>query len=137
MLFRSRFVNAELERCSRARLGNAVIDTVMMARQKFPGAPASLDALCKRFSVDNSARTAHGARLDAELLAKVYLELQGGRQQGLGLTTASAVLDASGVAFAGGRNTHAQPPRPHAVSAEELAAHAAFLLTLKNPLWSA
>jgi DNA polymerase-3 subunit epsilon len=135
--FDCRFVNAELERCNRARLTNQVIDTVIMARAKFPGAPASLDALCKRFNVDNSARIAHGARLDAELLAAVYLELQGGRQQGLGLTAASAVMGATGAAFAGGRNTHAQPPRPHAASADELAAHAAFLASVKNPLWNA
>lgn len=135
--FDCRFVNAELARCDRAGLANTVIDTVMMARQKFPGAPASLDALCKRFAIDNSARVAHGARLDAELLAAVYLELQGGRQQGLGLTTGSAALGLAGAAFAGGRKSHAQPPRPHAASAEELAAHTAFLTTFKDPLWHA
>ena len=79
------FLNAELERAGRTKLANAYIDTVSMARRKFPGQRASLDALCERFSIDNSSRTKHGALLDSELLAEVYLELSGGRQRVLGL----------------------------------------------------
>lgn len=129
------FLNAEL-----ARLGGLphiamerAIDTVRLARQKFPGAQVSLDALCKRFNIDNSARTKHGALLDAELLAEVYLELIGGRQQGLGL----AGLDGDGrgiVALQAPRGP-ARPPRPHAASEAELAAHAAFVAKLKDALW--
>src|SRR6202000_2046353 len=79
------FLNAELERCKKPKLLNAYIDTVSMARKKFPGQRVSLDALCERFGVDNSTRTKHGALLDSELLAEVYLELSGGRQRDLGL----------------------------------------------------
>ena len=79
------FLNAELERVGQPKLTNAYIDTVSMARRKFPGQRASLDALCERFSIDNSSRTKHGALLDSELLAEVYLELSGGRQRDLGL----------------------------------------------------
>ena len=88
-----------------------------------PGAPASLDALCRRFSIDNSARSLHGALLDAELLAEVYLELIGGRQAGFDLVQAE-VMAAAAVAAAAGP---ARPPRPHTATLEELAAHAAML----------
>ncbi len=135
--FDCKFVNAELERCGRPKVSCQIIDTVAMARQKFPGSPVSLDALCKRFDVDNSARTAHGARLDAELLAVVYLELQGGRQHGLGLAAAADLVGGSPLLVAPGRDTRARPPRLHEPSADELAAHAAFLAKLKEPLWSA
>ena len=109
------------------------IDTVRIARGKFPGAQASLDALCKRFNIDLSARIKHGALLDAELLAEVYLELIGGRQQGLGL----AGTDGDGqtlIALPQARGP-ARPPRPHAPSEVELAAHARFLARLKDALW--
>jgi DNA polymerase-3 subunit epsilon len=135
--FDCKFVNAELARCGRPKVSCQIIDTVAMARQKFPGSPVSLDALCKRFEVDNSARTAHGARLDAELLAAVYLELQGGRQHGLGLAAAAELVSASPLLVTPGRDTRARAPRPHEPTAEELAAHAAFLARLKEPLWSA
>jgi len=79
------FLNAELERVKQPKLTNPYIDTVSMARRKFPGQRASLDALCERFGIDNSSRTKHGALLDSELLAEVYLELSGGRQRDLGL----------------------------------------------------
>ncbi len=129
------FINAELERMGRDPLPmSQSIDTVSMAREKFPGAPASLDALCRRFSIDNSARTFHGALLDAELLAEVYLELIGGRQPGL-------VLDM--IAGAGrGRDAdspvqrEARPARPHAPSEDELARHREFLEKINDPLWS-
>ncbi len=124
------FLNAELARCGKARLANAYIDTVSMARRKFPGQRASLDALCERFGVDNSNRTKHGALLDAELLAEVYLELSGGRQRDLGL--AAEISITAGVALATGP---VRPPRPHAASAAELAAPMAFLQQLTDPIW--
>ena len=82
--FDMKFLNAELAKLGRDDLrDNQIIDTLAMARKKFPGAPASLDALCRRFGVDNSNRDLHGALIDSELLAGVYLELSGGRQPGL------------------------------------------------------
>ncbi|MBS4047741.1 MAG: DNA polymerase III subunit epsilon [Alphaproteobacteria bacterium] len=128
------FLNAELARLEgfpHIAMERA-IDTVRLARQKFPGAQASLDALCKRFNIDNSARIKHGALLDAELLAEVYLELIGGRQQGLGL-----VGSESGETILASQSPRgpARPVRPHAASAEELAAHAAFVAKLKDALW--
>ncbi len=125
------FLNAEFDRLKLPALANPYIDTVSMARRKFPGQRASLDALCERFGVDNSNRTKHGALLDAELLAEVYLELSGGRQRDLGLAPEMA-------AKAGGVLTPTRdirPARPHAASAAELAAHAEFLKKLKDPLW--
>lgn len=110
------------------------IDTLLMARQKFPGAPATLDALCKRFGVDNSSRTYHGALLDAQLLADVYLELLGGRQAGLEL---AAGPTGKGGAASIGIDRPFREARPHAPSEEELAAHAELLKKLKNPLWAA
>jgi DNA polymerase-3 subunit epsilon len=128
------FLNAELERVGRPVLVNAYVDTVSMARRKFPGQRVSLDALCERFAIDNSDRTKHGALLDAELLAEVYLELSGGRQRDLGL--APEIAGATGaLATAAGRPI--RPARPHAASAAELAAHSAFLSQLKEPLWLA
>jgi DNA polymerase-3 subunit epsilon len=136
--FDCKFVNAELVRCGKPRMTCKTIDTVMLARQKFPGAPASLDALCKRFAVDNSARTAHGARLDAELLAVVYMELLGGRQHGLGLAASAGLADGGALsAIVLGRESRARAPRPHAPTDDELVAHAAFLEKLKDPLWTA
>jgi DNA polymerase-3 subunit epsilon len=125
------FLNAELRRIDRPALDESrAIDTVSMARRKFPGAPASLDALCRRFNVDNSGREKHGALLDAELLAGVYLELIGGREPALALVAtaqAAAVAPASRIA---------RPPRLHAPTGEEAARHAAFIATLKDPIWS-
>ena len=84
--FDFRFLNAELARCGvQAIAWERVVDTLALARQKFPGSPCSLDALCRRFAIDNSARTLHGALLDSEILAEVYLELVGGRQPGFTL----------------------------------------------------
>ncbi len=126
------FLNAELERVGRAKLINAYVDTVSVARRKFPGQRVSLDALCERLSVDNSSRTKHGALLDSELLAEVYLELSGGRQRDLGLAPELASL-------APGRltplNLPVRPARPHAATAAELAAHAAFLVQITSPMW--
>ncbi|MFO1038907.1 MAG: DNA polymerase III subunit epsilon [Geminicoccaceae bacterium] len=129
--FDMRFLNAELKRLGReAWHASKALCTLQLAQRKFPGAPASLDALCKRFSVDNSARQLHGALLDCQLLAEVYLHLLGGRQTDLGLTAqrASAVMGAIAA-----RTPRA--PRPHAPSAEELAAHAAFVAKLDDPIW--
>lgn len=84
--FDMKFLNAELGWLSRPPIAtDRAIDTLMMARRKYPGSPASLDALCRRFGIDNSARSLHGALLDSEILAEVYLELIGGRQPGFGL----------------------------------------------------
>ena len=125
------FLNAELGRVSQAGLGrDRAVDTLALARQKFPGAQASLDALCRRFAIDNSARTKHGALLDAKLLSEVYLELIGGRQAGFDLAAAPGVLQ---VAIDAVRRF--RPPRPHAPSIAELAAHAALVARLKEPLW--
>jgi DNA polymerase III subunit epsilon len=127
------FLNAELERAGRARIANAHIDTVSLARKKFPGQRASLDALCERFGVENSHRTKHGALLDAELLAEVYLELSGGRQRNLGL---APEIDAAAGGLASAPVLPVRPPRPFPVSAAELAAHAAFLeAKITAPLW--
>ncbi len=126
------FLNSELARLGRPRVdqGRRVIDTLQLARQRFPGAPASLDALCRRFNVDAAARTRHGALLDAELLAEVYLALIGGRQPDLGLVVARAERLTALV-----RERVARAPRPHAPTPEELAAHQAFLAQLKDPIW--
>lgn len=126
------FLNAELGRLDLPTIpASRAIDTVQLARRKFPGAPASLDALCKRFNIDNSARTKHGALLDAELLADVYIELIGGRQPGLSLAADRAQSGAQ----AAPKERAVRPPRPHAASAEESAAHAKFLEGLKDPIW--
>jgi DNA polymerase-3 subunit epsilon len=126
------FLNAELERLGWPPLdAGRTIDTVLLARQKFPGAQVSLDALCRRFEIDNSARTKHGALLDAELLAEVYLELIGGRQPTLGLAAGGG--DSIQVRVAAQRPV--RPARPFEPSPEELAAHAAFLAKLKEPIW--
>ena len=103
---------------------------MLLARRKYPGSPASLDALCRRFEIDNTARTLHGALLDAELLAEVYLELIGGRQPDLVL--ANAPLVASNP-----KSTERieRKPRPHQPTAEELIAHTDFIGRIKDPIW--
>jgi DNA polymerase-3 subunit epsilon len=119
------FVNAELARAGRALLGDdRVIDTLMLARRKHPGSPASLDALMARYQVDASRRTLHGALLDAELLSEVYIELIGGRQAALLLGVeedAPTIVSSHATAVLGQRTT----PRAFNVSAEDLAAHRA------------
>jgi len=128
------FINAELVRHGYPALAKTrAIDTVSMARRKFPGAPASLDALCKRFGVDASSRHVHGALLDAQLLAEVYLELLGGRQPGLAMEAETASVTEDVVIEERAREFLA--PRPHAPSEEELHAHEAFLAQIKDPLW--
>jgi len=128
--FDVKFLNAELMRLDRPPIAVSIVDTLQIARQKFPGAPASLDALCRRFAIDNSARAKHGALLDAELLAEIYLELIGGRQAGLELVSETAVV------FTVTRPVGpVRRPRPHAPSAAELAAHALLLARIKEPVW--
>jgi len=132
--FDMKFLNAELKRIGRPLLDrDRAVDTVTMARRKFPGAQANLDALCRRFEIDLSRRDKHGALLDAELLADVYLQLRGGAQPGLELAGDTSRAGGASVVV----ERQARPPRAHAPSAEELAAHAALVESLKDPVWSA
>ena len=132
--FDMKFLNAELK-----RLGFPVLpmerstDTVALARRTFPGAQASLDALCRRFEIDLSRREKHGALLDAELLAEVYLQLRGGRQPDLALA-GNETKSSAGPAIV---QRQARPARPHAPSADELAAHATLVESLNGSLWNA
>lgn len=124
------FLNAELALLQRPPLSDSrAVDTVTMARRKFPGAPASLDALCKRFAIDLSGREKHGALLDALLLAAVYLELIGGRQPGLSLEHEAVIAHAAAPRRA------ARPARAFAPSAEEIIAHEEFVATLTGAIW--
>ncbi len=129
--FDLKFLNAELTRLGRRPLSRArAVDTVALARAKYPGAQVSLDALCRRLGIDNSARSLHGAFLDCELLSEVYLELSGGRQPGFDLDRRDT---AERVAAAVKRPV--RPPRPHGATAEELEAHTAMVATLSDPIW--
>ena len=132
--FDMNFLNAELGWHGRPTLPmSRAIDTVEMARRRFPGAQVNLDALCKRFEIDNSGRDLHGALLDCQLLAEVYLELRGGRQPGLALAS-DARTAAADQQMARTERPYREP-RPHAPSEAERSAHAAMLDKLKNPLW--
>lgn len=123
--FDMKFLNAELKGHEREEIPfERAIDTLIMARKKFPGSPASLDALCKRFSVDNKARNKHGALLDAELLAQVYLELIGGKQPSLSLESSSFLENSSETE---GKTKKYYPPRPHAPTSEEYLLHQELL----------
>jgi len=133
--FDMKFVNYELSLCGFPALPfERAIDTVMIARKKFPGAQASLDALCKRFSIDLSGREKHGALLDAELLADVYLELLGGRQSIMGLDVAVVEIAESIAIQQSGEKLEA---RTFLLSEEEEQAHAAMAARLKDALWNA
>ena len=133
--FDMKFLNAELKSVNRSILPmERAIDTLMMAKKKFPGAMANLDALCRRFNIDNSNRTLHGALLDAQLLAEVYLELMGGRQSAFGLET-SQQTTLSRETVSQEEVLQVQPPRSHEPLEKERDAHASFLDKLKNPLW--
>jgi DNA polymerase-3 subunit epsilon len=124
------FLDAEFARIGRATLDKArMIDTLALAKQRFPGMPNSLDALCRRFDIDLSARTTHNALLDCKLLAEVYVELTGGRQRGLDLAAESTIQ------LVEYRSEGPRTPRPVVASAAELAAHEAFIETLKEPVW--
>ncbi len=133
------FVNAELARAGRPALDMArMCCTVQMARKLHPGAKHSLDALCTRYGIDRSHRVKHGALLDAELLAHLYIEMTGGRQIGLGLAASaagSAAAAAPSPAIACGHDRPFREPRPHMASAADLARHAEFVAGLNQPLW--
>lgn len=136
--FDLRFINAELERLRRPALALEAVDTVQLARKRFPGARASLDELCKRFEIDLAVRAKHGALVDVTLLAQVYLELIGGRQTGFalaGFETASRERLTDGAAMP--RATRAPRPVPlaHGPSPAELEAHAKLVARLKESIW--
>ena len=135
------FINHELGSCGRPIVCTSrMVDTLAIARQKFPGAKHSLDALCTRFGVDRSLRVKHGALIDAQLLAQVYVELTGGRQIGLTLVAevigSEAELPTGAVAPADMLVATIRPPRPHGPSEEELIRHAAFIEGMKDPIWN-
>ncbi len=136
--FDMKFLNYELERVGHKPIPKTrVIDSLVIARKKFPGSPANLDALCRRFGIDNTSRTYHGALLDSELLAEVYLELLGGRQRGLDILDDGKAAKNSGIMggpLSNKERTYREP-RPHAPNAEELLAHKEFLNELTDPLW--
>lgn len=127
------FLNAELQRIGFSALPKTrAIDTVLLARKAFPGAPASLDALCKRFKVDASSRQLHGALLDARLLADVFVELSGGKQTGLDMSFAhEPKAQKRGAAT----TTKIREPREFPLSIEERAIHEAAVAGIKENLW--
>ena len=130
------FLNGELTRLGREVIAlDRMIDTVAMARQRHPGAKHSLDALCTRYGIDRSHRVLHGALLDAQLLCQVYVELTGGRQ--IGLTLVSDERPAMPMPDTDPRVAQPRPMRVFAIPDAELLRHAAFVATLKNPLWGA
>jgi len=130
------FLNYEFGCCGHPEIVlERMIDTLVLARRRHPGAKHSLDALCMRYGIDRSHRVLHGALLDAELLAQVYVELTGGRQIGLALAAEVSGGLMEVVAFRP-RQREFRPPRPHSASAEELARHKAFLESLDSALWA-
>lgn len=138
--FDMKFLNWELKNVGHIGLKwSRVIDTLGMARKKFPGSPANLDALCRRFEIDNTSRTYHGALLDSELLAEVYLELIGGRQHGMGLAdnnTRRSGGSRRSTAKSLKKDGPIREARAHTASPEELAAHKELLEKLgDNPVW--
>ena len=129
------FMNAEFARMGKPSLAPArMIDTLQMAKARFPGMPNSLDALCRRFEIDLSQRTSHNALLDCKLLAQVYVELTGGRQRGLGLSDDDSQnqLPVAHYTASGPRT-----PRLIALSEADRARHAGFVARLKEPVWTA
>lgn len=132
--FDMKFLNAELGWLNLPKLPwEQAIDTLAIARKRFPGSPASLDALCRRFNIDNSNRTLHGALLDSEILAEVYLELVGGRQPGLVLARSGSGATGGGDDWRPSQRPNALPPR---ITEEEAKAHAAFVEKLgEDALW--
>ncbi|WP_338665563.1 DNA polymerase III subunit epsilon [Pararoseomonas sp. SCSIO 73927] len=132
--FDFKFLDYEFDRCETPRIPRSrMVDTLEMAKKRFPGLPNSLDALCRRFGIDLSARTTHNALLDVQLLGQVYLELMGGKQPGLALATALGG-NRSGLATTAG--PIARTPRPIANTPEEMERHAAFTSKLKDPVWA-
>ncbi len=131
------FLNLEFSRCGHALVCTSrMVDTVMLARKRHPGAKHSLDALCARYGIDCSHRTLHGALLDAELLAEVYIELTGGRQMGFALGVEERALASSSPLATPAATLPVRPPRPHAPSVEELARHQAFLQSFDISAWA-
>ncbi|MEO8619386.1 MAG: DNA polymerase III subunit epsilon [Sphingomicrobium sp.] len=130
------FLNNEMKLCARDPVCvTRMVDTLVLARTRHPGAKHSLDALCTRFGVDRSQRVKHGALLDAQLLAQVYVELTGGRQIGLGLAAKAGEDAQSGSVFMPPIDRPARPPRPHSASEAELQRHREFVALIANPLW--
>ncbi|MDB5530817.1 MAG: dnaQ [Devosia sp.] len=130
------FLNAELTNLGQPKLTNEVIDTVMLARERHPGARVSLDALCKHYGIDTSRRTLHGALLDSEILAEVYLELIGGRQAGLALVAENRISGAEGIASMVAA-VRRPVPLPSRVSAEAKLAHDALIASMgADALWN-
>jgi len=130
------FLNFELERCGRPAVGiSRMVDTLTLARSRHPGAKHSLDALCVRFGIERSHRVKHGALLDAQLLAQVYVELTGGRQIGLGLVGDSGRVSI-GQVVRPVTVREPRPARPHFALPEELERHRAFISKLVSPLWA-
>ncbi len=130
------FVDAELARCGRPPLDRArMIDTVAMARRLHPGGKHSLDALCTRYGIDRSHRVKHGALLDAELLAQLYVEMTGGRQIGLGLGSENAAAAGPGDRLIESAVRPFRVPRAHAASAAETANHNAFIDSIDHAIW--
>jgi DNA polymerase III subunit epsilon len=127
------FLNYELKSVGHGGIApGRVTDTLDIARKKFPGSPANLDALCRRFGIDASERDLHGALLDSQLLAEVYLELLGGRQHGFALTVETQETDTNILEI---KPKPVRPARAHAASAAERAAHGQMVKALKNALW--
>jgi DNA polymerase III subunit epsilon len=130
------FLNGELGRCGRDPVClSRMVDTLVLARQRHPGAKHSLDALCTRYGVDRSHRVLHGALLDAQLLAQVYVELMGGRQIGLGLSVDPVAVTAEPIVARAA--PVARPPRLFAPSEGELARHKTFMARITDPIWEA
>jgi len=132
------FLNHELGACGRALVCmTRMVDTLVLARQRHPGSKHSLDALCTRFGIDRSLRIKHGALIDAQLLAQVYIELTGGRQIGLSLAAdrASGAAAAQEDVDAAAIVLPVRPPRSHTASDDELLRHAAFVAGLVDPIW--
>ena len=131
------FLNHELGLCGRAAVSlTRMVDTIAIARARHPGAKHSLDALCSRYGIDRSHRVKHGALLDAQLLAQLYVELTGGRQIGFSLAMEPAApAQGEETRVVAGVARPVRVPRPHAASEEERARHVAFLATLTDPLW--
>lgn len=136
--FDMKFLNAELKAAFHTTLpATRAIDTLMIARQKFPGSPASLDALCRRFGVDNSSREKHGALLDSEILAEVYLELIGGRQPDFALSVATPQSRDTDTTATAARPRARPSPLPSRLTEAESAAHTAFVARMGDAaIWA-
>lgn len=131
------FLNNELQLIGREAISmERMVDTVALARKKHPGSKLSLDALCTRYGIDRSHRVKHGALLDAELLAQVYVELTGGRQIGLGLVESESVTIETSVVHFNSPAAAVRPPRPHAATPEELQRHREFIAGIEKAIWT-